>query len=808
MQIIALILFAAGFSIGGVFFYETQFGRTGRRTRLISFAVGFVCAILGTVVFEAILKAGLPTFRYFVRPLGSVSHKIFAGGAFLGVGALTALRLCYERWFRKRALDRSVLSLMLRTTAAALFIAVCAEIFVFNIRHFEKMTLSDRAAVTLERGDFTPYGFYFNRASQRYVSYAPYDQPHRLSIFFEPMKVRNLRLEYRSDQPVTDIYLRINDEAFELADQDHPVRLVPDVPRTLILPLHTVGKSYRIDLIFPHVSDENEFSFELNRAQLNVAVPLDWSPPRLAVVWIIVWLSLILIPGSPLWDQPIRPTSKLQAVLTIIVILIFAAFLVWTVASNYAGRVDLSRGLESSMNQINALKKAANPTYSIYHEQTDALLSGQFHLAIRPDTLLLNAERPYDITYRDRYRVRYLWDHAFFNGRYYAYFGIVPVLNLFLPAKALSGIDLPVDFAALFYAVAAAIGLFTLARRLIRESFPNAPFALYLLMSLTVCSAANLAWGLRRGLVYELAILSGAAFSIWALNFALLLRSRVADRSGNSRKFVPPVLALLSGSCAALAVGCRPTMVFVFIWLLTVFRLGRELFRSESRSRLLRCAAAFVVPVALVALAMLRYNRLRFGSGLEFGFRYQLSFPNESVAPFRISLSGVILSILSFLFQGIEWSYAFPFAAPARLPALPYLGYIQHEETMAGIAAFPWLWGLILLMPERKTLTAKKLTPFVLSGLVCASFMIGADATVAVLFRYLLDFGWILAVTAGCGWLALGETERRYDWLIFAAAMTTVLISALLSLNGDRGWLAAFNPLQFERLRYLFCFWL
>ncbi len=808
MQIVVLILLAAGFSIAGVVFLQIQFEPLDRRDRLIDALIGFLFALAGTAVFEAVLKAGRPTLVYYFRPLGPAALKIFVGGAFLGVSAWILVQSMRLVLIQKRAPSRSVPAFMLRTLAGSLLIAACLELFVFNIRHYENFTLSDRSTVTLERGDFTPYGFYFNRASQRYTSYAPYDQPYRLTVYFDPIKVRNLRLEYKSDRPITNVYLRVNDEAFELADQDHPVRLVPDIPRSLILPLHTIGKSYRIDLIFPQATEESEFSFELNRVQLNVTVPLEFSIPRLAVAWIVLWLILILRPGSVLWNQALNPKSRGQfgfsAVLTGIVIL----FMIWTVTSNYAGRVDLSHGIKSTINQINVLKKSANPTYSICHEQTEALLSGRLHLGITPDTSLLSAERPYDITYRDRYRVRYLWDHAYFNRRYYAYFGIVPVLNLFLPIRALSGIDLPVDFAALIYAITATIGLFVLVRRIMLDYFPSAPFALYLISALAVTAAANPAWALRRGLVYELAIQSGVAFSVWGLNFALILRRRIMDQGGKRPNFIPPVLALLSGSCAALAVGCRPTMVFIFIWILTVPSLGSGLFSRENRAAFVRGLVCFAVPVVIAALGIMRYNRLRFGSIFEFGFRFQLSFPNESVAPFRISFSGAVLSILSYLFQGIELSYDFPFAAPARMPALPYLGYIQHEETMAGIAAFPWLWGLILLIPVWRRLRGKRLTLWIGAGLICAGLLLGADATVAVLFRYLLDFSWILALIACCAWLALAEENRRYDGAIFAAAAAAVALGALLSLNGDRNWLAEFNPLQFERLRYLFCFWI
>ena len=63
----------------------------------------------------------------------------------------------------------------------------------------------------------------------------------------------------------SDTEIWINDEAFEFADQSYPVQLTPEIPRSLIVPVRTVGKSGKISLRFPDVSESSNFAFELNR---------------------------------------------------------------------------------------------------------------------------------------------------------------------------------------------------------------------------------------------------------------------------------------------------------------------------------------------------------------------------------------------------------------------------------------------------------------------------------------------------------------------------------------------------------------
>ena len=78
-----------------------------------------------------------------------------------------------------------------------------------------------------------------------------------------------------------------------------------------------------------------------------------------------------------------------------------------------------------------------------YELMADALLKGQVYLEYGDmDRRLLEMPNPYDTKARRELGVRYHWDHAFYKGRYYMYFGVVPVFLLFIPFKLITGTSL------------------------------------------------------------------------------------------------------------------------------------------------------------------------------------------------------------------------------------------------------------------------------------------------------------------------------------------------------------------------------
>ena len=66
-----------------------------------------------------------------------------------------------------------------------------------------------------------------------------------------------------------------------------------------------------------------------------------------------------------------------------------------------------------------------------YELMAESILNGHLYIDYPDiDPKLLALDNPYDFEARKAAEVSYHWDHAFYNGRYYMYFGIVPSLSL------------------------------------------------------------------------------------------------------------------------------------------------------------------------------------------------------------------------------------------------------------------------------------------------------------------------------------------------------------------------------------------
>ena len=95
-----------------------------------------------------------------------------------------------------------------------------------------------------------------------------------------------------------------------------------------------------------------------------------------------------------------------------------------------------------------------NPSVNqISKELVDAFRAGQVSLLDTPSEELLSMENPYDWSARSALGVSAKWDHLLFEGKYYSYYGLAPVLILFLPYNLLTGLYFPTPEAVLLFGV-------------------------------------------------------------------------------------------------------------------------------------------------------------------------------------------------------------------------------------------------------------------------------------------------------------------------------------------------------------------
>ncbi len=401
-----------------------------------------------------------------------------------------------------------------------------------------------------------------------------------------------------------------------------------------------------------------------------------------------------------------------------------------------------------------------------YMMQTDALAKGQIQLDIIPSDELLALDNPYDPAQRSG--VSYTWDFAFYNGAYYSYFGIVPVVLVLLPFRLITGMFLSSYVFSFMLAAAAAAVLCMVYREAVRKFIPNISDFAYIIGLISVLCCSFLAYPAARSWFYEIPYTSSLLCVFLALYFAL--RYDRAKRKG--------LALMLCGVCYALAVGCRP------IALLSALLIAPIIISSIGKSY--TQYLYFALPTAAIGILLGVWNIIRFGSFFDFGNAYQLTVSDiryNSALDLPVTLDGTF----RYLFGEVRFDNVFPFFF-AKHSDITDMSHAMYSQSLTGIIRYPIYLciGLLPFVSKRDTRFAR----FALCGIVAAAIIIPAvAASGGVCERYTLDFRWIFALIGTLCALKLmserGHKRTSYNLIFGAAAAVSVAISLAICIMGE-----------------------
>ena len=372
----------------------------------------------------------------------------------------------------------------------------------------------------------------------------------------------------------------------------------------------------------------------------------------------------------------------------------------------------------------------------------DAIINGRTYLDHGNPELLLIAERPYDLRWLEvnGFKRDGVWmsDWAYYNGKHYSYFGIVPAIILYVPYTMITGEYLS-NNAGIFLFIAIAIILMAMLWRfLVKKYLPNTLFVFYLLSFLTMFFASGLFGPLRFTRFYS--IVSAAGFMFVIAGILLLFKSVERERPNYMKVF----FACL---CFALAVGCRPNLVFVSLFVPVI------LWRHRS----LKLVMFILAPYIMVAIPLCFYNYIRFGSILDFGFKYNMTNVNTG-AYVQLNLIGRVINTvyacIAYLFTLNSYSYFFPY-----VESIPQNFKVQNNITQfydkgSGIINFPIV--LCLFFYFKSIFTKIKPQTFTISSafLIIAAILIFLNSwLVGHSGRYIIDFALFMIIPSlFCAW--------------------------------------------------------
>jgi len=615
--------------------------------------------------------------------------------------------------------------------AAFYIVSVCiiCEVFVFNARHF--VTHWGDGQINMQNAEYQLINMVRNEQA---ALFEPTEgESHQILFPNINKRVVTVYIDavFNNDEfaKMQGFYINYGNE--EDSNRTTAVfNLIRGVEESKYVTLQTSGKVSHVRLIY----GEQQPIAAIRGVTLNKPVPLKIFWPRL-LLFSIAAFCIVVIKHKKLFSLPLRNNSKGQNILTVSIMAAFTVYLFVLMLFT----LPVSRKIPFTKNF------ARDPGDQYSTEIVDAILDGHAYLNVEPTKEFLALKNPYDFTER-REAGMYppndpTWDHVYYNGKYYSYFGIVQVLVLALPYKLITGRYIPTRIAVFIFSALASVFLMLIWRCLVFRYMKNMPLGIYALGQIAIAMCSLVTFLVTMPRFYEAAVASALFFT--TLGIWLVLGSSKDDK-------INKVSLALGCLCMALAVGCRPTSMFYLPLIpFLVFKHFREAWSNKKRFFIL--CAWVAAPCIIVACGLMWYNFIRFGSVFQFATDYQVSGQfvkgYHSLNPLGKIFKAVVI-VFCYLVPSFYVSTSFPFVFLSGINNdLAFKGYM-YGTPLVGLLALPVIWSLFVVGVFRKTFDGQSRSVFHLCiamiclGLIQILFLSSNSAGAGFVTRYSADFFW------------------------------------------------------------------
>lgn len=618
-----------------------------------------ICSAIYIVTGEGLLFADL-TYLVKNRMFTDGNHIPAAILIFAGAIPFLALLLMH---FKP---DKTHLLSLCRGRAICAIVLLLLEVLVFNARSFTPTP----TCYTIPSDDIVAEeGDHLMQAGNAYIVTGD----TRLELFNLPENTHGLLVSMEREKAygtkLMRVWLEMKDDNFKNIYQTVANKYTIGYGNDCAFSFEPYGSPHSLLLHFALV--ENPVTITEIRAVS--ALPFHFSAVRYLGLFLLIFLYVSIMEFRlyrVTYDR--RSSSHRLAVCCVALLSIYSTFLFWK-----PGELMQPYTHEDYPNSV-------DPYYLTF----DAFHKGQTWLDIEVDPRLEELENVYDSSERSESDYNARWDLTYFNGKYYSYFGITPVLTLYYPVYILTGrlptIPMTIDIFATAAAGFLCLTILAAVRLMVRK-----PNLLLLLASLpTAVCCSGIYYCLQYTDKYYVAVSSGMCFLLLTLWLGLTACSLKNMRT-------KCILFALGGLSLACCAGARPTMAVSAAVLLPFF-LGILLRKREKLQQRLLQAGSFAVPLLAGVSGLLVYNALRFGSPLDFGASYQLTVSDVHANTLRADLFPA--AMYHYFLQFPASRNAFPYLEAEFNHLLNYGRYI-YTEPCTGALTYPCILLAVLLLP-------------------------------------------------------------------------------------------------------------
>ena len=638
-------------------------------------------------------------------------------------------------------------------------IAMAVELFVFNVRFFqsalyESAPLDGSYTLTLENAHVLANGdIELDEGADAFT----------LTVGNINRKLKNIWLDIEAidedvspfvEDHVCNAAVAVWDEALhERMGEDGNTylesgmydltekKIVSGVPASEYIWLETFGNVKSLGITVSSVSGDGRV-FRINDFTFNANRKMDISFIRLIAIFFFLSVSYTFLLEKRVWRADCVTPAKWKTVMPVCLLAVMAVVaFAWALANPLV----------------------TQPVHNEYAPLARALLRGETSVGTAGD-LVKSTEGK--IVFWNLYSDEVMFDYAYYDGKYYVYFGVLPCIVFFVPYYLITGRDLPNYIPVIVLCLTMLLEIYLFLGLLIRHYYRQTPYAARLLMTAAACGGMYIPFFISVPDHYMIAIAFGVDLSLagvmcWMKAFHNRQQYGGESVSGCGNKPIHAGYLAVGSICMAAVSLCRPTLLLPGLVFIVVLMIkNRKCIVGLKGTDMIKAMLSVAAPYAVFALICMYYNYVRFDSPFDFG-----ASRNMTTIPFNGSKG-----YMPYLIARSVYEYLFaPAAFTADYPFFFYQGWRQITDgssilavTKPDIGLFtgaPVLWRGGLCIGYRKKLMEKKLFFPIIAMLVCA-FVLMVFATVftfCITDRYTMEFSIIFFVTAYIGVMELYE---------------------------------------------------
>lgn len=641
------------------------------------------------------------------------------------------------------------------------YIIICmlAEIFVFNYKFFVSQGDENEIAAFHAGGgyEFTEDNYLVEK-KDAYIEVDDIDSE---------IKYMYIDLKYMDEtvkNPITNIKVQISDEGNAYLYTAGERTICDTIESSKYIRIHSYGKVKSIRIYIEHEKDEN---IAVEKLVFNANVPFKIRTDRVINIFIMLCIAGAFMPGSCIYG--IKLYSEQFSMREFgIKLMSFAAGICICAISFYC--------------MVWLAGVYNNPPWQHHHQYNllaESLMEGRTDITVTGDDVS-GLSNPYDTVLRRYEAPAAPWDIAYYEGKYYVYFGIVPELIFYLPYYAITGNHFSTWTGIFICALAVLAGTYVMLAQLVKYRFKNVSFGIYFLLSHIFVTGVGVIPILFRPDFYSLPIIMALAFTVSGLAFWFNAAYKLEHGKAAG-------IQLFAGAvCMAMVCGCRPQFLVGSVLFIPIFwnsmikshctgiREIKCIFNRENIKRI----AITAVPYIIIFSGIMYYNYIRFGSPFDFGANYNLTTNDMNYRGFN---AGRLKdAVFMYMFQPPLISQVFPYIQNTTFSS-DYVGKIIYES-MYGGALFvnPVTWFHLYGVKTKKSFSNKSVWVISVLCLFFAFVVCIMDAQMAgILSRYYYDFFWLLLLgSVICVMNICNNRGGKTENTLFMRRITTVVLVA------------------------------